>query len=123
MPFPWENYIIEGYVPDFTSGTVTATNKTTAETQTTDIQSDSTYLIDCANFTASGWSEFDIIELTVPGRSIKTTIDKTQHPGRIQVDILGSYVLLGVAGGNALLIKMYGWYRRILSMNRTKYFG
>jgi len=88
MPFPFENYILEGIVSDYTSGTVTATNKATGESQTTEIQSDNSYLIDCGNFIASGWSDGDTIELSAQGRYLQVSINKTQHPGVRRFDIL-----------------------------------
>lgn len=88
MPFPWENYVIEGLVPDYTSGTVTATNRTTGESQTTDIQADNSYNIDCANFMTNGWSDLDTISFSTQGRYEEVSINKTQHPGRRLFDIL-----------------------------------
>jgi len=86
MPFPFTSYPIYGIVPNYASQTITAKNKTTNETQTETIQSNTEYLIDCANFT-SGYSNHDIIEITISGRVYQISINETQFPDGRQLDI------------------------------------
>lgn len=93
MPFPlYQNYILEGKIPGYTSGTVTATNKTTTGTpQTISIESDGSYLIDCANFD-NGWNPLDTIELSTSGRYVQITINTGLFPEGRRVDIEPSIV-------------------------------
>jgi len=91
MPFPWENYLLYGLVPDCVSGTVTAINKTTAESQTENVFSDGSFMVDCANFIVSGWSDLDTIELQSNGRYLQVSINKGAFPGARQVNIEPSH--------------------------------
>jgi len=87
MPFPWENYLLYGLVPGYSSGTVTAINKSTAESQTESVAADGSFVIDCANFIISGWSDLDTVELQVNGRYLQVSINKGACPGARRVDI------------------------------------
>ncbi len=87
MPFPFENYVIYGLVPGYTTGTVTAINKTTAESQTENIAVDGSYVIDCANFIASGWSDLDTVELQSNGRYLQVSINKGAFAGAMRIEI------------------------------------
>lgn len=80
---PWALY---GVISGAGAGiTVTATNGTTGETQTEVTASDSSFLIDAANFT-SGYADGDIITVSTPGYPEKTAeIDLTAYPEGIGV--------------------------------------
>lgn len=65
---PSTEYSIYGTIPDYANQTVTATNLTTSETQITTTESNTQYLIDCANFT-NGYTNHDIIKISVTGRT------------------------------------------------------
>lgn len=80
---PWPIYgIISGAVSGVT---VTATNNTSDETQTYSTESDSSFLIDAANFD-SGYTDGDIITISTPGYTDKTaTINITSYPDGIGV--------------------------------------
>ena len=87
MPFPWENYVIYGLVPGYITGTVTSINKSTAESQIVNVDSDGSFVIDCANFITSGWSDLDTVELQSNGRYLHVNINKGACPGARRVDI------------------------------------
>jgi len=87
MPFPWENYLLYGVVPGYTSGTVTATNKATGESQTENVTADGSFVIDCANFIVSGWSDLNTVELQSNGRYLQVSINKGAFAGERRVDI------------------------------------
>ncbi len=87
MPFPWENYLLNGLVPGYTSGVVTAINKTTGESQTENVAADGSFVTDCANFIVSGWSDLNTVELRVNGRALQVSINKGAFPGARRVDV------------------------------------
>lgn len=87
MGFPFTPYPIYGIIPNFASQTVTAKNLTTNETQTEIIETDTNYLIDCANFT-SGYTNLDVIQISVTGRVYIISINEVQFPDGRQLDIV-----------------------------------
>lgn len=85
---PQSPYIIYGYVRLNNSDSVslTATNKNTGETQSITSETDSSYLIDCANF-SSGYTNLDTIELSINNNKSRTTINTSLFPEGRRFDI------------------------------------
>lgn len=73
MPdLPWTpelQYPIYGKIPNYPNETVTATNLTTLETQTVISENDTSYVMECANFSTSGYTNYDVIQISVAGRN------------------------------------------------------
>jgi len=86
---PWgvvNPYPIFGVAPGASGETLTATNRSSLDTQTIVVENNEEYLLDCANF-LNGYSNYDIIEFVVAGRHVLTNINSTVYPYGFQVDL------------------------------------
>ena len=86
MPFPQNPYVLYGTAPGYPSTAITAINRSTFEIQTSTTEVDSTYNIDCANFT-NGYTNGDVIELLCGIFDVTGTIDETLFPAIRLVNI------------------------------------
>lgn len=87
-PFPQNPYIIYGTVPEYPNTTITATNTSTSEIQTSITEANTEYNIDCANFT-SGYTNYDLIQLSITGINylISINLNNIEFPDKRQLDI------------------------------------
>jgi hypothetical protein len=83
LPYPIYGYILPAYLINVV---VIAVNQTTLESISILSETDGSYLIDCANFT-SGYTNGDIIELSVYHYKTQATINMILSPAGVQANI------------------------------------